>query len=329
VVQFSLVGDISEEGAIHMEKDSTATAATDLMGRRLRMVGIALGISYLLMPTITHNLHYLPLSLNMALSGPLWACFFPAGVLALGFLAASLLRPAGRDWRAVDRVFGIFLAIAAAITVVSLLCNWSPSPPRYTETTQRLVVAIWLLGFLLVLSSAGLFFTRYSWAFVPLILLVLMPAVLRLAPIQPDHPELLKLIEQRERSAPFFQAVDEAFWQEYWATRHPEAVAALFVDLPVEAGSALSGFMEEDAVRALLERGDDTAFLQAMPFGARRDEDGAIVHLPTPYTHRRFSVGLDTRHLFFVALAYALIRSLMAMRSFINRRPDPNGAPAA
>lgn len=301
---------------MHMERDSTIMATADPIGRRYRMLGIGLGLSYLLMPTMIFNLRFLSVSLYKSIFHPLSACVKPVGVLSLGFLGASLWRPAGRDWRAVDRAFGIFLATAAAMLVLSPFFYRRPSILLFTETTQRLNLAITLLTVFLLLSSAGLFFTRYSWASVPVSLWALLWLVLLFNPVRPDNPDFLKEREQIARQAPFLHAVDDVFWKSYWATRDPEAVAALFADLPPEARSTLSGFMDEDAVRALLERGDDSAFLQAFGYVRQRGENGAFVPLElVSSAPAQVRVIVSTQYLLFVALAYALTRSLMAIRS--------------
>ncbi len=294
-----------------MEKDNTAVAPAEPIGRRCRMVGVGLGVSYLLMPTVM---------LNLRLSNVLWAllnaCCIPAGLLALGFLAASLWRAPGRDWRAADRAFGIFLVTAAALMIgARVSSSWTSSAPFYTEATQRLMFARWLLGLLLVLSGAGLLFTRYSLASIPLGLLAALMLLSHFSPIKPDHPDYLKRREQAARMEPFDQAVDDTFWEAYSFTRDPEAVAALVGGLPPEARAALSDVLGEEAVQALLERGDDRVFLQIFRPGIRRDEDGGFVGASPALRPGIRVIAPGNRLLFLVVLAYALTRSVMARRS--------------
>lgn len=301
-----------------MKMDSTTMAITHPTGRRYRMVGLWLGICYLLLPTVVFNLHFLSASLYNALFTILWVCIMLVGILSVGFLGASLWRPAHRDWPSVDRAFGIFLLIVAAILVLGRLLYQPSSIPAFTETTQRLLLVRGIVAFSLILSSAVLFFKRPTWAFVPLGVLVFLLLLFQFFPTEPDHPDFLKQREQSASKAPFHNAVDDAFWNEYWATKDPEAVAALFASLPQEAQSALSGFMEEDAIRALLENGDDKVFLEAIYNRAHRGEDGAFVTLSavtTVASPKVFIVGGSGRYLYFIALAYALTRSRMGMRS--------------
>ena len=295
--------------------------------RRLRMLVLGLGVVHLLLPSVRLNTHivggyYQLLAHDIATE--LVALYVPVGAVALAFLCISLWRAQPCDWRGADRVFGILLAVAAGMKVLTVLLGETPPVVLYTEGTQRLLHAMIVLRIMLLLSSVVLFFARSSWAVVPLGFLVPFALVPSLLHIEPNHPDLPKYQEQETHRIRFLQAVDDTFWTAYWDTREPEQVAALFAGLDSEARAALSNLISEDAVGALLERGDDSAFLQAISLGLRRrDENGDFVGRPA--RRRHFTFAPAERYLLCVAFAYALVRVFIRRRSAA-RTPHPGKA---
>ncbi len=286
--------------------------------RRLRMLGLAFGVIHLLLPTVGYNSYLFQgyyASLAHDVMSELAAWYLPAGLLALAFLGVSLWKPQPCDWRGVDRVFGVLLVVTTCMIIshVFLAATWRAS--WYAMDTLRLVYAIALLNIMLFLSSAVLFFVRASWAVVPLgviVFVTLFPSLIR---IERDHPDRIAEYNERMRQSAFREAVDDPFWTAYWETREPEQVAALFAGLEPEARSALSGFMSEDAVDALLARGDDSAFLQTIHPGTRRDEGGAFVHPPAKPQRLFRGFVVPVRYLLYVAFAYVLVGTVLRRRS--------------
>jgi len=96
---------------------------------------------------------------------------------------------------------------------------------------------------------------------------------------------------------------------------------------------ALAASLGEEALAALLETGDDAAFLAyySLGFGQHRDATGHIVQVVLPAAGHQermdFPVQVTGGHLnwfYYAALIYALFRGAMALR----RRRSANEEPA-
>jgi len=291
--------------------ESTVNEQAEMLS--FRNVGLWFGIAYLILPTLSLNSYFLPLpqaALDVLFRFMI-SCITPIGILCLGFLAASVWNPEGRDWPSVDRAFGIFLGITAVSTILSLVFSWGVADEFYIQSTRRLIRGLLILNILLMLCGAAFFYKRPSWAALPVGFAVLVTLAGR---IEPDDPAFVQEQKLNAEKAQFYQAVDDSFWASYWDTKTAEEVRVLFATLPGEVHGALSSVLREDNAQALLERGDDSAFLEVFWTGVKRGEDGSFNNEGFAVAIREIKIGHAGFYPYVIALSYALLRGVMAFR---------------